>query len=123
MNINQQLQYEDWAYSHGFNNDVEVSLAADFLSGASANGAGATAMAVLPAGITISDSLRRLFVEAGRRFASNDLFAALAETFERYADKVECALSDNHIAPSTGDCRGACQYNVGDRSEYRNYGW
>lgn len=122
-----QLQIEDWAYRHGFKNEVEITLASDFMLGVY-NGCHRKkkSLAPLPTGIVVDNSIRECFYNSGLSFnlLTN---TCVVDTIERLLSQFCCELKRlfavNHIQESTGDCRGACQYNTGDRTEYRSYGY
>ncbi len=129
--IDLRLAYEDKARVWGFRNEVLNTLAADLLQGvAFTAGKFGNLLPVLPGGIHIAKPLRKAFFKAGadiamakKTMSDDDLKLAVAEVLDRFAISVKEAIADNRIVASTGDCRGACKYNTGDRSEYRNYGW
>lgn len=126
-----QLQYEDWAYRHGYETDVQISLVADFLKGMDASKRNIELpLAVLPSGVHLSKSVREAFYHAGQEFANlkctiaeSDITTALSRLFRNLHNDIMQALASDSVLTSTGDCRGACAYNTGDRSEYRDYGW
>lgn len=126
-----QLQLENWAYCHGFQNEVEITLVSDFLLGLH-NGNCAINESLVPAPLSVklSEGLRRAFYMAGIKYSEfaktvSDLaiISFVKDVFVRFNNEISKALADNSIMGSTGDCRGACKFNTGDRSEYRNYGW
>lgn len=125
---NLRLQHEDWAFHHGFTNEVQVALVADFLQGMNTDSS--KVLCSLPHNISLPDCLRAIFVSAGKclstlveRISEYDIMKHIEQTFSDNWDMVTKALGENAIMPGTGDCRGACKYNTGDRSMYRNYGW
>ncbi len=129
--VDYYLQLEDWAYCHGFQNEVEITLVSDFLLGLH-NGSSAIRESLSPVPLTVklSEGLRRAFYMAGIKFSEvaktvSDLaiISFVKDVFVRFNNEISKALADNSIMGSTGDCRGACKFNTGDRSEYRNYGW
>ncbi len=122
-----RLQLENWAYRHGFQNEVEITLVSDFLHGLHN---GSSALAPAPLTVKLSDGLRHAFYMAGIKFAEiaktvsdSAVISYVKDVFVKFNDAVSKSLADNSVMESTGDCRGACKYNTGDRSEYRNYGW
>lgn len=126
-----RLSFEEKAHSWGYCNEVLIALAADFLQGVSfvAKKIGCR-LPCLYGGIHIERSLRENFFEAGAEISKakelltdDDLKQFLAKTIEKFVTSVKDAVENNGVLSSTGDCRGACKYNTGDRSEYRNYGW
>ena len=123
-----RLQHEDWAFCHGFTNEVQIALVADFLQGVYI--CSSNALCSLPNNISLPDSLRVVFVNAGRCLSSlvekltdSDLIKHIEQVYNENWERVNKVLGENAIMPGTGDCRGACKYNTGDRSMYRNYGW
>lgn len=129
--IDLRLSYEEKAHTWGFRNEVLNTLVADFLQGASIVAHKISPiLPMLPGGIHISRQLREAFFEAGAEIAEakenmtdENLKTTVADILERFAVSVREAIAENGFVASTGDCRGACKYNTGDRSEYRNYGW
>lgn len=124
--ITLQLQYEDWAFRHGFESEAQVSLATDFLWGLHNPDKPTETMMAPICDESISASVREAFYNAGRKIAvtkakieSSDIVMALNYLFAKLVDE----MKNTGVMNSTGDCRGACKYNTGDRSEYRNYGW
>lgn len=130
-NIAIQLRNEDWAYQHGYENEVQISLVADFLNGIYAfKRKIEMPFAVLPIDAHLSKPIREAFYRAGQELAGlkltiseSDVTTALSRLFSVLHDDIIQVLDSDSILASTGDCRGACAYNTGDRSEYRNYGW
>ena len=126
--ISQQLKYEEWAFSHGYNSETQIALAADFLNGLrSSIGKEENLFNNLPKGIHVSKPLREAFYNAGKELAElkhnyseRDVNESLSDIFHKFSEEIK---KTNSILASTGDCRGACAYNTGDRSEYLNYGW
>lgn len=126
-----QLSFENWAFRHGFKNEVEIALVSDFLSGMHSHQTKlGPSFAPLLTGLNIKDSLRRKFFTYGEKFPTgnilicdSNIITRIKEIAKGLKQELCAAFEGNHIAPSTGDCRGACQYNVGDRTEYRNYGY
>lgn len=129
--IQMQLEHENWAFCHGYSDERQISLVADFLNGIQSQTKKIpAAMTELPMGIHISQGVREAFSNAGRQFAAihhgstdTDLIEALKALFAKFGAELSEAVAIDGIMASTGDCRGACQYNVGDRTEYRSYGW
>ena len=126
-----QLQHEDWAYRNGYNNETQVLLVADFLNGVYSNlHKEDLPFCKLPLGIHISKSMREAFYRSGKELASLksniadfDIKTALSNLFLKFHNEIKHVLAEGTILATTGDCRGACQYNTGDRGEYLNYGW
>lgn len=126
-----QLQHEDWAYRNGYNNENQVSLVADFLNGLySALNNKDLSFSELPLGIHISKPMREAFYRSGQELASiksniadSDIKTALSDLFLKFRNEFKQAFAEGSILASTVDCRGACEYHVGDRSEYLDYGW
>lgn len=123
-----RLQYEDWAFHHGFTSEIQVALVADFLQGMDISSP--NVMYSLPKNTSLPDNLRAVFVNAGKclsilieKVTDNDITKHLEQLFTENKDKINKVLGEIVIMPGTGDCRGACKYNTGDRSMYRNYGW
>lgn len=129
--IDLRLTYEDRACRWGFRNEVLNSLVADFLQGfESVTRKLGAALPPLPGGLHIAKPLREVFFEAGNKLANaNDTLSdenlknTVLMTLSKFTNAVKDAIKDNKVLASTGDCRGACRYNTGDSSEYRNYGW
>lgn len=129
--VDLRLSYEDKAYSWGFRNEVLNTLAADFLQGVwMAANIISPVLPPLPVGIHISKPLREAFFEAGAEISrakmslsEENLKLNLDKTLNKLTNSVKKAVAGNGVLASTGDCRGACKYNTGDSSEYRNYGW
>lgn len=129
--VDLRLSYEDKAYSWGFRNEVLNTLAADFLQGVcTAADMISPVLPPLPGGVHISKPLREAFFVAGAEISrakmslsDENLKLYLAKTLNELADFVKKTVANNGVLASTGDCRGACKYNTGDSSEYRNYGW
>lgn len=124
--ITLQLQYEDWAFRHGFETEAQVSLATDFLWGLHNPYKPAETMLAPVRDESIGACVRKTFYDAGRKISmakakieSSDIVMALNNLFAKLVDEIK----STGVMNSTGDCRGACKYNTGDRSEYRNYGW
>lgn len=130
-NVSLQIKHENWAYTHGFNNEVQIALVADFLNGLNASaGQIEPSLVVLPNGIFISKTIREIFYNEGNKLSKIkctidevDILKNLGDLFKNFHSTIMSILKENSILASTGDCRGACAYNTGDRSEYRNYGW
>ncbi len=119
-----RLELEDRAHEMGYNDDLMVTLAADFLQGACKVALTADKMlSTLPKGLHLKKELRNALYSAGESFGESATFESLRETMVRFGEEIKEAVKENGIMASTGDCRGACKYNTGDRSEYRNYGW
>lgn len=126
-----QLQFEEWAYRHGYESEAQISLVADFLNGFEASRRKSeSSLAVLPSGVHLSKPVREAFYHAGqelaglkRAIAESDITTALSRLFCNLHNDMMQVLASDSVLASTGDCRGACAYNTGDRSEYRNYGW
>lgn len=126
-----QLAHEDWAFRHGYSNEHQVALAADFLNGFRLQRVPVSeALELLPFGIHLSKGVREAFYHAGQQLASiriqhtdAELLEVLQLLFRRFGSELKAATATDGILASTGDCRGACNYNTGDRSEYRDYGW
>lgn len=126
-----QLQHEEWAYRNGYSNEAQVSLVADFLNGLSAAlNKEEYSFSVLPNGIHLSKGIREAFYNSGKELANlkssiaeTDVITAISNLFSKLHNEIKQAVADDSILTSTGDCRGACLYNVGDRAEYLNYGW
>lgn len=129
--IDIRLECESKAHRWGYDNEVLIALSADLLQGAiSLTEKVAAIMPSLPAGIHVSRRLREIFFNMGREIATSksnlsdeSLQCRLAELMHDFTAEVSAAIKENSILASTGDCRGACKYNTGDSSEYRNYGW
>ena len=130
-NVILQLRHEEWAYQNGYNDEFRISLVSDFLNGIySRLHQQEFSFTLLPYGLHISKSVRESFYRSGQEFAKlnkniidSDIKTALSNLFCRLQKEMEQVLAEDSILASTGDCRGACAYNTGDRSEYRNYGW
>lgn len=126
-----QLQYEEWAYRNGYSNEAQVSLVADFLNGLSAAlNKEEYSLSVLPNGIHLSKGIREAFYNSGKELvnlkpliAEKDVITAISNLFSKLHNEIKQAVAGSSVLASTGDCRGACLYNVGDRTEYLNYGW
>lgn len=126
-----QLQLENWAYRHGFQNEVEITLVADFLLGLhNANNKIKSSLALSPTNVTLTERLRHAFYLAGVKFSQiaenisdSAIMSFVKDVYAQLNGEIKKSLADNSVMESTGDCRGACKYNTGDRSEYRNYGW
>lgn len=126
-----QLQHEEWAYRNGYSNEVQVSLVADFLNGLNAElNKEEYTFSILPNGIHLSKGIREAFYNSGKELANlkssiaeTDVITAISNLFSKLHNEIKQAVADDSILTSTGDCRGACAYNTGDRTEYRNYGW
>lgn len=70
-NISNQLQYEDWAYKNGYENEVQITLVADFLNGVYAPmHENYISLAVLPFGIHLSKPIREAFYRSGQELAN-----------------------------------------------------
>lgn len=129
--ITLQLQHEEWAYRNGYSNEVQVSLVADFLNGLNAElNKEEYTFSILPNGIHLSKGIREAFYNSGKELANlkssiaeTDVITAISNLFSKLHNEIKQAVADDSILTSTGDCRGACAYNTGDRTEYRNYGW
>ena len=130
-NSTSQLQLENWAYRHGFQNEVEITLVADFLLGLhNAKNKIKSSLAPLPTNVSLTARLRSAFYFAGVKFSQiseiitdSAILAFVKDVYAQLNGEIKKGLADNSVMESTGDCRGACKYNTGDRSEYRNYGW
>lgn len=127
-----QLQYEEWAYRHGYSNETQIALSADFLKGVHYSGINDTenTLSLLPDGLHVSKSVREAFYKAGQELVKlnssvgeADILHTLKELFKQFRSDLSAAVAEDGILASTGDCRGACAYNVGDRSEYRHHGY
>ncbi len=130
-NIALQLKHENWAFSHGYSDEIQIALVADFLNGIyNAIKKKEFSFAKLPQGIQLSLETRMSFYNAGYEFgrvkhsiAESDILNRLNYLLRELRSKIQSSLKEDSILNSTGDCRGACAYNTGDRSEYLHYGW
>lgn len=129
--IEYRIYLEEKSYLFGFQNEILNILAADILQGIAftAKKIGSK-LPILPIGIHIARPLREAFFNAGeeigetKEYLSNDyLQNEIQIIFSKFEEAVSNTISKNKMWASTGDCRGACKYNTGDSSEYRNYGW
>lgn len=131
ISIPVQLQYEEWAFQHGFESEVQVSLVADFLNGLySSLKKVETTLARWSSDIHISKAVREAFYNAGQKLATlktavveADIILALKDLFATFRASIMAALAEGSIMAGTGDCRNACRYNSGDSSNYANYGY
>ena len=74
-----QLQFEEWAYRHGYESEAQISLVADFLNGFEASRRKSeSSLAVLPSGVHLSKPVREAFYHAGQELAG--LKRAIAES-------------------------------------------
>lgn len=121
-----RLTFEDKAFSMGFCDKLINTLVADLLQGV-----GRVALdidrlvSMAPGGLHLRRELRQAIYHAGSmldeaaELDADQINAVLAD----FKSEIAAAAKENGILASTGDCRGACKYNTGDSSEYRNYGW
>lgn len=121
-----RLSFEDKAFGMGFCDKLINTLVADLLQGV-----GRVALdidrlvSMAPGGLHLRRELRQAVYQAGSmldeaaELGADQINAVLAD----FKSEIAAAAKENGILASTGDCRGACKYNTGDSSEYRNYGW
>lgn len=121
-----RLNFEDIAFSMGFCDKLINTLVADLLQGVGRVALDIDRLVSLaPGGLHLRKELRQAVYQAGCRLdeaaelSAENINAILAD----FKSEIASAAKENGIMASTGDCRGACKYNTGDSSEYRNYGW
>lgn len=124
--ITERRQLEIHAFNIGFCDKLMTILVADLLQGVFQIALDLDRiMSIAPGGLHIRKELRQSIYNAGRELDTEQVltYEDVKTILSRYKDEIAAAAKENGILASTGDCRGACKYNTGDRSEYRNYGW
>ena len=121
-----RLELEERAFNLGFCDKLTTTLVADMLQGAChmAN-AMDSFLSHAPGGLHIKKELRQAICRAGARlddYRTADK-GSICDMLAEFSSEIALTAKENGIVASTGDCRGACKYNTGDSSEYRNYGW
>lgn len=121
-----RLRFEEQAFDMGFCDKVMNTLVADLLQGACRMVTDMDKLICLTTGgIHLRKDIREAVCNLGQSLTpgTNLNFERIKELLSEFKEDIYAAANENGIMASTGDCRGACKYNTGDRSEYRNYGW
>lgn len=126
VSLAQRLGLEAQAFDMGFCDRLMTTLVADLLQGVGRITLDLDRLiSMVPGGLHIRKELRQAIYQAGEELKSNQVvtYEQVKTILNRYSEEISAATKENGIMASTGDCRGACKYNTGDSSEYRNYGW